>query len=63
MTLSLKEGEYIRMHEGEGVSCKYTEDQIRHVTRKGDQILQDIWIDNDKHVAICCISKTPVISS
>ena len=57
ITITFKAGEYLRLHEGEAVSCKYSEPQIRTFTQKGGQKLHKIWIDNDKHVALCLIAK------
>ncbi|KAL4236035.1 hypothetical protein ACF0H5_004421 [Mactra antiquata] len=57
LELTLKEGDYLRLHEGEGVSCKYTLEQIKTFITKGNQTLKNIWIDDDKHVSLCCIGK------
>lgn len=55
--ITFKTGEYLRLHEGEGVSCKYTEQQIRTLAQKGGQRLDKMWTDSENHVALCCIAK------
>lgn len=55
--LTLKKGEYINMFEGEGVSCKYTLEQIRTLLQTGNQTLYKVWEDPKQHAAICCAGK------
>ncbi|XP_045158354.2 histidine N-alpha-methyltransferase-like [Mercenaria mercenaria] len=55
--VTFKTGEYLQLHEGEGVSCKYSEHQIRTLAQKGGQRLDKIWTDSENHVALCFIAK------
>ena len=52
--MSVTEGESILLHEGENLSCKYTEAQLHTLVRKAGQKLRNIWKDN--HVALCYIT-------
>lgn len=55
--LSFRKGECLRLHEGEGVSCKYTKRQIQTLGEKGGFSLVNLWTDDNNHVALCCLSK------
>ncbi|KAL3872582.1 hypothetical protein ACJMK2_035797 [Sinanodonta woodiana] len=57
LTLLLEEGEYINLFEGEGVSHKYTLDQIRGLAEDGQLHIEKIWTDSDNHVACVMFSK------
>lgn len=57
ISLTLAKDEYINMFEGEGVSCKYTVEQIRTLVKTGKQNLDRVWTDPEKHVSLCCIRK------
>ena len=57
MSLEMEQGEYLNLFEGEGVSCKYTLEQIRTLVEKGNLRLSKVWADETQHVALCCISK------
>ena len=57
MPLEMEEGEYLNLFEGEGVSCKYTLEQIRTLVETGNLGLSKVWTDETQHVALCCISK------
>ncbi|XP_052281169.1 histidine N-alpha-methyltransferase-like [Dreissena polymorpha] len=57
LSLTFDADDKLRLHEGEYVSCKYTEAQLRHIAKRGGLSLSRIWTDADKHVALCCFSK------
>ncbi|KAK3582683.1 hypothetical protein CHS0354_031093 [Potamilus streckersoni] len=56
LTLPLEEGEYINLFEGEGVSHKYTLDQIRGLAEDGQLHIEKIWTDAGNHVAYVMFS-------
>ncbi|XP_060084464.1 histidine N-alpha-methyltransferase-like [Ylistrum balloti] len=51
--LDIKKGERIYFHEGEGLSCKYTLEQIQNIVHKAGLCLTGTWMDEGKHVAFC----------
>ncbi|KAL3872585.1 hypothetical protein ACJMK2_035800 [Sinanodonta woodiana] len=57
LTLLLEEGEYIDLFEGEGVSHKYTLDQIRGLAEEGHLHIENMWTDGGNHVAYVIFSK------
>ncbi|KAL3872583.1 hypothetical protein ACJMK2_035798 [Sinanodonta woodiana] len=57
LTLLLEEGECINLFEGEGVSHKYTLDQIRSLAEDGQLHIEKIWTDGGNHVAYAMFSK------
>ena len=61
ISLSLKKDECIRLYDGEGTSCKYTVKQIQTLVQAGNQLLEKCWVDQKRHVAICCIAKKKCI--
>lgn len=53
MTIDFEEGERLYFHEGAGVSCKYTEEQIRNLTARAGLLLTDTWTDDSHHAMFC----------
>lgn len=53
MDFTMKMGERLYFHEGEGFSCKYTLEQLRNIVEKAGLRLTDTWTDKDKHVVFC----------
>ncbi|WAR23855.1 EGTD-like protein, partial [Mya arenaria] len=64
LSFDLLEGEGIYLHEGEYLSCKYTETQVRALTEKAGLTLNRMWTDAGRRVGIFCFtSKLSNISS
>ncbi|XP_069122359.1 histidine N-alpha-methyltransferase-like [Argopecten irradians] len=57
ININLAKDERLYFHEGKGVSCKYTIDQIRTLASRAGIYLANYWTDNNKHVAVCYFSK------
>ena len=58
ISIDLEKGEYMNLFEGEGVSCKYTLEQIRTLVQTGKQRLCKVWMDSKQYVAVFCTSKS-----
>ncbi|XP_069114707.1 histidine N-alpha-methyltransferase-like isoform X3 [Argopecten irradians] len=56
--LMMKKGEHLYLHEGAGLSCKYTLEQLKTIVQKAGLRLAGTLIDKRKHVAFCsCVTK------
>lgn len=54
LTLKFQRGEKLFFHEGEGSSCKYTIEQIKHICDQGSFLVVDQW--TNRHVG-CLLLK------
>ncbi|XP_069114705.1 histidine N-alpha-methyltransferase-like isoform X1 [Argopecten irradians] len=56
--LVMAKGEQLFFHEGEGLSCKYTLEQLQTIVEKAGLRMIGSFKDTDKHVAFCqCATK------
>ncbi|XP_069114386.1 histidine N-alpha-methyltransferase-like [Argopecten irradians] len=56
--LAMKKGEHLYLHEGAGLSCKYTLEQLQTIVEKAGLRLVGTLIDNAKHAVYCqCVTK------
>ncbi|XP_069114385.1 histidine N-alpha-methyltransferase-like [Argopecten irradians] len=56
--LAMKKGEHLYLHEGVGLSCKYTLEQLQTIVEKAGLRLAGTLIDNKKHAVFCqCVTK------
>ncbi|XP_069114709.1 histidine N-alpha-methyltransferase-like [Argopecten irradians] len=56
--LMMKKGEHLFLHEGAGLSCKYTLEQLKNIAQKAGLRFAATLIDKRKHVAFCsCVTK------
>ncbi|XP_069114711.1 histidine N-alpha-methyltransferase-like isoform X2 [Argopecten irradians] len=55
--LEMKKEEHLYLHEGTGLSCKYTLEQLQTIVQKSGLRLAGTLIDKEKHVAFCsCVT-------
>ncbi|XP_033729599.1 histidine N-alpha-methyltransferase-like [Pecten maximus] len=55
--LVMEKGERLYFHEGAGLSCKYTLEQLQTIVQKAGLRLVDTFMDEGKHVAFCqCVT-------
>ena len=59
ISLHLEKEELINLSDDSGAesTCKYTIEQIRDLVEAGQLILERSWIDQDSHIALCCLRK------
>ncbi|XP_069114387.1 histidine N-alpha-methyltransferase-like [Argopecten irradians] len=58
MELVMKKGEHLYLHEGTGLSCKYTLEQLQTIVQKAGLRLAGTLIDKEKHAVFCqCVTK------
>ena len=59
ISLHLEKEELINLSDDSGAesTCKYTIEQIRDLVEAGQLILERSWIDQDRHIALCCLRK------
>lgn len=62
IAINLAKDERLYFHEGKGVSCKYTIDQIKTLAASAELCLENYWTDPDQHVAVCYFA-TPKTTS
>ncbi|XP_069114708.1 histidine N-alpha-methyltransferase-like [Argopecten irradians] len=56
--LAMKKGEHLYLHEGTGLSCKYTLEQLQTIVEKAGLRLAGTLIDKEKHAVFCqCVTK------
>ncbi|XP_069114714.1 histidine N-alpha-methyltransferase-like [Argopecten irradians] len=56
--LTMKKGEHLYLHEGTGLSCKYTLEQLQTIVEKAGLRLAGTLIDKEKHAVFCrCVTK------
>ncbi|XP_060062523.1 histidine N-alpha-methyltransferase-like [Ylistrum balloti] len=51
--IEFEKGENLYLHEGAGVSCKYTKEQIWNLTARAGLLLTDTWTDENQHAMFC----------
>ncbi|XP_021357979.1 uncharacterized protein LOC110453383 isoform X2 [Mizuhopecten yessoensis] len=51
--LVMEKGERLYFHEGAGISCKYTLEQLRNIVKKAGLRLEDTWTDEQQHAVFC----------
>ncbi|XP_060065963.1 histidine N-alpha-methyltransferase-like [Ylistrum balloti] len=56
ITINLEKDERFYLHEGKGLSCKYSIKQIQTLGLCGGLHLEHYWTDTSNHVAVCCFS-------
>lgn len=60
MTIDFEANERVYIHDDnfEGFSCKYTTEQIRVMAKESGLAVVKMWMDPDKHTAVCCLKKS-----
>ncbi|XP_060063238.1 histidine N-alpha-methyltransferase-like [Ylistrum balloti] len=53
VTVNMVEGEPLYLHDGPGLSHKYTSQQVQTLIERAGLQLVDKWVDNDGHVMFC----------
>ncbi|XP_021368655.1 uncharacterized protein LOC110460196 [Mizuhopecten yessoensis] len=53
LDIEFEKGERLYLHEGQGVSCKYTKEQIQNLTARAGLLLTDTWTDEKQHAMFC----------
>ncbi|XP_033750256.1 histidine N-alpha-methyltransferase-like [Pecten maximus] len=53
LDIEFEKGEPLYLHEGVGLSCKYTREQIQNLTARAGLLLTDTWTDEKRHAMFC----------
>ncbi|OWF56372.1 Histidine-specific methyltransferase EgtD [Mizuhopecten yessoensis] len=51
--LRMEKGERLYLHEGAGISCKYTLQQLQNIVEKAGLRLEETWTDEERHAVLC----------
>jgi len=54
LTLDLKMNERVFLHEGEGISCKYTRDQLKCLGQKSGLFIKEMFTNEHAAMVLFC---------